>query len=87
MQSEGFISRIFGELYSGADTDDSGPVIVHPDVILGKHIKQMEINIKLVADNDPIAEKEIRTWSWYDFHMHMLSIKEKGDSMKNGNED
>jgi hypothetical protein len=82
VQSQKFIRQVFAELYSGEGANDSRPDFRHPDSVIGEHIKEQELTIKLIADNNPVFEKEIRAWSWFDYNMHILSIKRKTDSLK-----
>jgi hypothetical protein len=82
MWCQRFISRIFAEIHSGEKSDDNGHGLQHPDAILGQFIKDQELEIKLVADNNPTNEEVIRKWSRYEYLMHILSLKRKADALK-----
>lgn len=82
MQSQGYISRVFKELYSGGGGASKRPDLRSRDAIHGEYIKEQELQLKKISDYNIDQEEKLRCMSWYDYNFHILALKKRQDAIE-----
>lgn len=84
--SEGYISRIFRGIHSDYGGDNTGVDLRAAESITGEYIKDMDIQMKQIADFDIQEEDQLRKMSWFDYNFHILALKKDQDDKRNAME-
>ena len=77
MRSEEYLHRIFRGAFEGDGNDTEGPGLRSADSVKGQFLREWEEHLVILADGNPVMEKELRKMDHFSFLNRILALNKK----------